>query len=163
MELTIRPDGILQIDNAWITYRNFSGVGDQFNREGDRHFTLVIEDEAIAEALVAEGWNVRIKPARVEGESPRWHLKVKVKFTEYGPHAYLWSGNRRNKLDEDSVHRLDKVRISKANMDIRPYDWTMGSGKSGRTAYLQSMHVVQRIDRFAARYSSLSDDDKLPI
>ena len=42
-------------------------------------------------------------------------------------------------------------------MDIRPYDWVIQEGtpneKSGRTAYLQSMRVVQEIDRFAERYA----------
>ena len=159
MELTIRPDGILQIDNAWITYRNFAGLGDQFNREGDRHFTLVIDDEAIAETLVAEGWNVRVKPPRMEGDKPRWHLKVKVKFTEWGPHAYLVTNGRKLKLREDEVHRLDKVRVGHVRMDIRPYDWAMATGKTGRTAYLQAIEVHQRIDdRFAMEY-----DDELPM
>ena len=160
MELFIRPDGILQIDNAWITYRNFAGLGDQFNREGDRHFTLVIEDEGIAERLVNEGWNVRLKPPRLEGDNPRWHLKVQVKFTEWGPHVYLVTNGRKHKLDEESVQRLDKVRIGNVRMDIRPYDWTMGTGKSGRTAYLESIEVHQRIDdRFAMEY----EDDELPM
>ena len=49
-------------------------------------------------------------------------------------------------------------------MDIRPYDWEV-NGKTGRTAYLQSIHVEQSIDRFAARYEQFNEDeeDDLPF
>ena len=53
-------------------------------------------------------------------------------------------------LDEESIDCLDDVDILSVDLDIRPYDWQV-NGKQGRTAYLQSIHVVQEIDRFAAR------------
>lgn len=160
MEVTFAPKGILQIDNARIIYRNFSGAGSKFNREGDRNFSVLIDDQDIADALIKEGWNVKIKPPREEGEAPFIHLPVKVKYTGYGPVAYLKTGDRVNKLDEDGIFCLDDIEIESADLDIRPYDWEF-NGKQGRTAYLQSIHVTQRIDRFAARYQepSLADDE----
>ena len=68
MHITFAPRGILQIDDARIVYRNFSGVGSKFNREGDRSFSVVIPDKDIMEALVNEGWNVKSKPSRYEDE-----------------------------------------------------------------------------------------------
>ena len=67
MNLTFAPDGTLQIEDARIIYRNFSGVGDMYNREGDRHFTLVIPDSRTAEALTNERWAVKIRAPKVEG------------------------------------------------------------------------------------------------
>lgn len=164
MNICFAPKGILQIDDARIIFKNFEGRGDKFNREGDRNFSLLIEDENTANALIKEGWNVKIKPGREEGDDPFMRLPVKVKFTDYGPNVYLVTGNRRNELDEESIGCLDNIEIESVDMDIRPYDWEV-NGKTGRTAYLQSMEVVQRIDRFAARYSrnDIDGESKLPF
>lgn len=161
MNITFAPRGILQIDDARIIYRNFSGRADKYNREGDRNFAVLIPDEALAESLVAEGWNVRIRPPREDGDAPFMYLPVKVKFNDRGPNVYLVTGDRMNKLDEDSVCCLDNVDILSVDMDLRPYNWEV-NGKTGRTAYLQSIKVTQQIDRFAHRYSE-EDDGNLPF
>ncbi len=148
MKVTFAPRGILQVDDARIIYRNFSGEGSKFNREGDRNFSLIIDDPAIADELVAQGWNVKIREPREEGDDPFIHLPVKVKFNDRGPRIYLITGDRRNELDEESVSILDNVDIVGIDLDICPYDWEV-NGKTGRTAYLHSMRVVQEVDRFA--------------
>ena len=152
MHLTFAPRGILQIDDARIIYRNFTGAASKFNREGDRNFAVVITDQDIANALIDDGWNVKIKAPREEGDSPFRYLPVKIKFNDRGPNVYLKTGDRTNKLDEESVSCLDNVDILSVDMDIRPFDWEV-NGKTGRTAYLQSMQVTQEIDRFAERYT----------
>lgn len=160
MHLTFAPKNMLQIDDAKIIFRNFEGRGDKYNREGDRNFSLLIEDPDTADALTENGWNVKIKPGRDEDEGPFMRLPVKVKFTDYGPNVYLVTGDRRNELDEESIGCLDNIDIESVDLDIRPYDWEV-NGRTGRTAYLQSMQVVQRIDRFAARYAA--KDETLPF
>ena len=150
MEITFAPKDILQIDDARIVYRNFSGTGSKFNREGDRNFAVVIPDQDIADELVNRGWNVKIKPPRDEDDAPFMFLPVKIKFNERGPKVYLQSGDKTVELDEESIDCLDDVDILSVDLDIRSYDWEV-NGKQGRTAYLQSIHVVQEIDRFAAR------------
>lgn len=158
MNITFAPRGILQIDDAIIIYRNFSGAPSKFNREGDRNFAVVIPDQEIddhrktlAARLIEDGWNVKIK-SRGEDEDPFMFLPVKVKFNDHGPNVYLKTGSRINKLDEESVSCLDDVDIMSVDLDIRPYDWDV-NGKTGRTAYLQSISVTQNVDRFAARFA----------
>ena len=150
MEITFAPRDILQIDDARIVYRNFSGTGSKFNREGDRNFAVVIPDQDMADELVNRGWNVKIKPPRDEDDTPFMFLPVKIKFNERGPKVYLQSGEKTVELDEEGIDCLDDIDILGVDLDIRPYDWEV-NGKQGRTAYLQSIHVVQEIDRFAAR------------
>ena len=152
MHITFAPRGILQIDDARIIYRNFAGAGSKYNREGDRNFAVIIPEKEMADALIAEGWNVKIKPPRDEDDDPFMFLPIKVKFNDRGPNAYLQTGARMNRLDEESIACLDDVDIISVDMDVRPYDWEV-NGKAGRTAYLQSIKVVQEIDRFAARYA----------
>lgn len=155
MRICYAPRDILQIDDARIIYRNFAGRGDKYNREGDRNFAVVIPDEEMANELTNLGWNVKIKPPREDGDMPFMFLPVKVKFNDRGPNVYLKTGNVQNKLDEESVGLLDNIDIIGVDLDIRPFDWDV-NGKQGRTAYLQSIRVIQDVDRFAG------DDGNFP-
>lgn len=152
MELTFAPRDILQINDARIIYRNLRGEGSKFNREGDRNFAVVIPNQELADELLDHGWNVKVREPREEGDEPFIFLPVKVKFNDRGPQVYLVSGNAHRALSEDMVSIVDEIDIRSVNLDIRPYDWEV-NGKTGRTAYLQSMEVIQEIDRFAARYA----------
>ena len=147
MNVTFAPRGILQIDDARIIYRNFSGVGSKFNREGDRNFAIYIGDEDVANELRDRGWNVKIKPPREDGDDPFMFLPVKIKFNDRGPSVYLVTGNKKTPLNENTVSCLDDIDILSVDLDIRPYDWDV-NGKTGRTAYLQSIWVTQEVDRF---------------
>ena len=123
MKINFAARGVVQIDDARIIYRNFAGAPSKFNREGDRNFAVVIEDQDIAEALTEKGWNVKIKPPREEGDDPFMFLPVKVKFNERGPRVYLQNslgGRNRVTLDEDTVGILDNVDIINVDLDIRP-------------------------------------------
>ena len=150
------PTGYLEINDARIIWKNFSGRGDRFNREGDRNFHLVIPDQETCEALkndvneFGDSWNVKIKPAREEGDVPFMHMLVKVKFNGRGPNIYLVSGNKQVALNEETVGCLDDIDILSVDMDVRPYDDQLPNGNSFRTAYLSAMRVYQRVDRFAA-------------
>lgn len=149
MEITFAPRGILQINDARIIFKNFSGAPTKFNpRGGERSFSLVIPDREIADRLLEEGWNVKIREPREEGEEPLIHLPIKVVFNDYGPNVHLIVNNNRVRLDEESVDMLDDIVIGKVDLDVRPYDWEV-NGNTGRSAYLQGIRVYQVItDRF---------------
>ena len=161
MELTFAPRNILQIDDARIIYRNLRGEGSKYNREGDRNFAVIIPEQEMADALIENGWNVKIKPPREEGEDPFMYLPVKVKFNDRGPRVYLQTGTKKNRLEEDTVSLIDDIDIARVDLDIRAFDWTV-NGKSGRTAYLQAMLVEQELDRFASRFE-VSDEEDIPF
>ena len=145
--------GILQIEDARIIYRNFAGIGSKYNREGDRNFAVIIPNQEIADELIVDGWAVKIKPPRDEDESPFMYLPVKVKFNNRGPAAYVKSGNSVQRLNQDTIGMLDEIDIQSVDMDLRAYDWEV-NGKTGRSAYLQAINVIQNIDRFGAQYQA---------
>ena len=160
--MTIAPNGVLQADHATIIYKNFSGRPGMYNREGEMSFSLLIPDEEAKELLVNDlneygcGWNVKIKEPRDGYDTPFMHLPVKVKFNGRGPNIFLISGRSRRRLDESEISMLDKIDISRVDLDIAPSDGEV-NGRPYRAAYLRSMEVTQELDRFSARYM---DEDR---
>lgn len=159
MNMAITNRGIVQIDGARIIFRNFSGRGTQYNREGDRNFCVVIDDEEIANRLIEEGFNVKIRQPREEGEEPFMYMKVNVKYhpkgSEYerlNPVACLITGRNRNMLDEESICCLDGIDIENVDLDLSGSNWNV-QGRSGKSAYLSKIYVTQELDRFATRYA----------
>ena len=154
-----RGNDIIQVDDGRIIWPNFSGRETQFNDKGKRNFSWRIEGSDLADRLVNDGWNVKIKPPREEGDEPFMHLAVKVNLEGWNPpNVYLVSGNVTRKLDADTIGILDDIDIIKADFDIRAYDYDTPRG-SGRAAYLHAMRVVQRVDRFSVE----EDERDLPF
>ena len=155
---------LLKIDNARIIFRNFSGVASNFNREGDRNFCVVIEDQVVAQQLIEDGWNIKTRLPRDGDDYPFYYLPVKVKFGDHRPNIYLSSGKALVKLNEGNVSCLDDIDIRTINMDISPYNWDV-NGKQGKTAYLYAMKVTQEIDRFRLEMENNSrfDEEDVPF
>ena len=151
------------IDGARIIYRNFAGVESRYNRRGDRNFCVVIDDESLVRELKKDGWNIKeITPMR-EGEKTTYYLQVKVNFNNKPPKIYLITDKAKVPLDEESVSSLDYADIVHVDVNISPFPYEMG-GKSGISAYLQSMCVIQKSDPVADRYpNGYTPHDVLPF
>lgn len=138
------------VEDAQLIFRNFSGKEGQYNREGDKNFAVILNEETAAQML-SDGWNVKVLPAREEGDSDTFYIQVSVNFKNRPPRVVLITDKNRTNLDNDTVSSLDWVDIRTADLICRGYDWEVGD-KTGTKAYLQSMFVTIEQDALEKKY-----------
>jgi len=150
-----RTDNTVMMEGVRIIFRNFAGKEGQYNREGDRNFSVLL-DTKIATKMAEDNWNIKwLRPrSEEEEEEPQAYLPVSVNFKGRPPRIVLITSRGRTNLDEDSIETLDWVDILNVDMIVRPYEWTV-NGKSGVKAYLQSIYVTIEEDQLELKYSEL--------
>ena len=148
-------DNTVLMEGVRIIFRNFSGKEGQYNREGDRNFAVLL-DEQTAEVMAKDDWNVKwLRPRDEEEEStPQAYLPISVNFKGRPPRIVLITSRGRTNLDESSVEMLDWADIINIDLIVRPYEWTVNN-KSGIKAYLQSIYVTIEEDALEMKYSEL--------
>ena len=76
------------LEDRKILFRNFSGEEGRFNAKGKRNFNVLLTDEE-AEAMTADGWNVKWMQPRDEGDVPQARIEVSVHFGKNPPRIVL--------------------------------------------------------------------------
>jgi hypothetical protein len=151
-------DNTVLMEGVRIIFRNFQGKEGQYNRAGDRNFGVILPND-VAEAMLADGWNVKyLKPREedeAEDEAPTPWLSVSVNFDKGRPPKVVMVTDRgRTNLDEDTVEMLDWADIKNVDLIVRPYTWEV-SGRTGIKAYLQSMYVTIEEDELERKYAEM--------
>ena len=156
----------VNVENAQIRFRNFTGEPTKFNKAGGKRTFSVVLDAETAQNLIEDGWNV--KTWEPEGaDEPIYHLPVEASYNLYPPKIFMISGNKKTLLTEDTVAALQYAEFSNVDLIIRPYCWEV-QGKSGIKAYVKSMYVTIVEDEFEKKYRDLDqdsgdDDDDTPF
>ena len=94
-------DNTVLMEGVRIIFRNFSGKEGQFNREGDRNFAVLLDDQ-VANAMAEDNWNVKLLNPRSEEEEqhPQAYLPVSLNFKGRPPRVVLITSRGRTNHDE---------------------------------------------------------------
>lgn len=134
---------LLEIRNARIMFRNFSGLEKKamvngtmrtVNEEGDRNFNIVLNaeestvkwngepvtsTEELIDILQRNYFQISVRPAKEEGDLPQYRMKVSLNYEgSIRPRLYMISAGNPTLLDEETVTDLDISDICKADVVI---------------------------------------------
>ena len=140
-----------KIEDAQIIFRNFAGKESQYNREGDRNFSVILDPDTAAQ-MDRDGWNVKQLNPREEGEEGAFYIPITVRFDNYPPKIVMLSSTARTLLDEDRVEVLDYTDILTVDLIANGSDWAV-NGKTGTKAYLKTMFVTIDEDDLERKYA----------
>ena len=150
-------DRTVTLERVRIIFRNFAGKEGKYNREGDRNFAVLLDDD-VAESMAAGGWNVKSLKSREEGEPEQPYLTVSVGFKGRPPRIVMITSQGRTSLSEDECEVLDWIDIEWVDLVIRPYEWVVRD-QTGIKAYLKTIFVKVHEDPLELKYADL---DELP-
>lgn len=145
------------LEDVKIIFRNFSGKEGQYNREGDRNFSVILSPEQ-AKQMEEDGWNVKYLKPRDEDDEPTPYIQVAVNFKGKArpPRVVMISSRGRTTLGEEDVSILDWTENKQVDLIFRPYEWAV-NGSSGVKAYLQSIYVTIIEDELEIKYADVQD------
>lgn len=154
----------LSIQNASIKFINLSAGATTYRKEGEeRSFTLIIPDAETAERLQADGWNVRTKAPREEGDDPEYQLKViaDYRFPRFAPDIWVVTDRKKTLMTAETVGMIDRARIKNVDITVHAKPWYQPDGRSGYKAVVREMWVTIESSAFAEKYASIpgGDDD----
>lgn len=151
-----RNENAVIMQGVRIIFRNFAGKEGQYNREGDRNFAVLL-DEEVAKTMAEDGWNIKaLKPRDNDEEEapPQLYLPVSVSYKGRPPRIVMITSLGRTNLDKDTVETLDWVDILNVDLIVNPYPWIVNE-KSGIKAYLQSLYVTIEEDPLEVKYAAM--------
>ena len=181
-KFTVLGNGNLNVENAAMIYKNFSGKPTRVNPQGGkRTFSLALSRD-LAEKLNDQGWNIKVKEVRdqvVEGEMTRtvgWqdyianyqtefdHALIYTEIvvnenSEYPPKIYKVSEFNGEKtiapIPPEQWYRLDESELMNIDVSIHPYTHGRSlANPDAKKGYLKSMYAVSvPVDAFGGKYA----------
>lgn len=140
------------VEDAQIIFRNFQGKEGKFNKEGERSFSVILEEEA-AQDMINDGWNVKFLKPREDDEDQVHtpYIQVKVRFDPRPPRIMMMTSRARTQLGEDGVEVLDWADIASADLICTGFEYDV-NGNQGVSAYLKSLFVNIEEDYLEQKY-----------
>lgn len=145
--------------DAPIIYKNFTGEKRQYNNEGNRNFSIMLDEQQTMDlqrsiSKYGDTWNIKPMKRREEDEEQLYHMKVAVAFGKMPPRCWLVSSAGRTMLGESLIGMFDKLESIRVDLVVAAYDWEM-NGNTGRKAYLQSIFFHMYEDELELEYADV--------
>jgi hypothetical protein len=145
-------------EDAKLIFRNFAGIEREFNSEGDRNFSIVVEPER-AQRMLKEGWRIKQLKPRPGEEEGDYHLKVKVKYKEKDPDEknprdpkiVVITSKNRTEWGQREAGNLDVADIGKA--DVLVNGWWSDMAGGGYGGFLKTAFITLREDELELMYA----------
>lgn len=145
----------ISIENAHLIFLNFEGKPDAFNTKSERGFAIALDPKGtLIKELEDDGWHVKYPKERddIDEEDNRTpYLPVKVRTNNYPPKVILIADDNKTILQPEEYKMIDTADIENVDLVITPYSWEF-NGKTGISAYLKSIYVTLRTDKFTKKY-----------
>jgi hypothetical protein len=114
--------------------------------------------------LSENGWPVKIKPPRNDGEEPFCTLEVKIRFDlDWAkPKVRQFSRTGAVWIDEGNISNFDAAEFERADIVLRQYVWTNMKGETGVSAQLSEMNAKLAQSVLEAKWAEeegLGEDD----
>lgn len=151
-------DRNITIEDAQIAFRNFSGKEDKYNAAGKRNFVVILQP-ALAEKLIADGWNIKHLKARDEGDTPTPYVHVSINYENRPPKVVMITKRGKTFLSQDEIELLDWADFHTVDVELNPYDWDV-NGNRGTKAYLKSFYVRVVEDYLGEKWDLWIEDQK---
>lgn len=151
-------NGDLRIENAVIFKTNFEGRPTDFVPQGGRRTFLLALSRDMADVMSEEGWNVKYREPRVEGDDPLIFTEIVVNMdSKWPPKVVLYSDfhgrKSHNDLDGETIKQLDYIEMANVDLIIHPRKHDRSSQYSIK-GYANDIRVVQAPDsNFGDKYA----------
>ena len=157
VEQANRKNPLLVIEGARLEFCNFEGreernqEGRIVNNAGNRKFSVRIEDDALAEQLIADNYKVYIRKPREEGDMPTYYLNVGVSNRFFNPSITRFKSNgSQYEYSWDTVDLIDQEDIIEANLVLQVSPGTNpNTGEPVTRCWLQELQFSVRDSLFA--------------
>ena len=181
-------DGRFYVYGARISYTNFTGAENEYNRAGSKNFKLRIDEKLYnfltdpdntipnyvdpddADKDYTYSWNVRasMKPPREEGEEPFYSVKIGV---YPNTDVYGLTKKAKQRFEYDNLNLIDnavsKGQIANGEIDLS-FHVSVNTKLSHPAYYIRcdEIYIPMKESRLASKYEHYGedyDDDELPM
>lgn len=155
-------NGDLKVENAVIFKTNFEGRPTDYVPQGGRRTFLLALTKDMADVMSDEGWNVKYREPKVEGDDPLIFTEIVVNMdSKWPPKVVLYSDfhgrKSANNLDRETIGQLDHIEIANVDLIIHPRKHDRSSQYCIK-GYANDIRVVQGADaNFGDKYADYAD------